>query len=86
MLGRWGSPSVGRPHIAAALIKGWRPGPQEAFDRFLADGGPARGPLPIETGAAVDLVHAADGVAVIRTLGSGSRARAAAGVACITCS
>ena len=36
------SPSVGRPHIADALIKaGHVRDRQEAFDRFLADGGPA---------------------------------------------
>ena len=36
------SPSVGRPHIADALIKaGHVRDRQEAFDKFLADGGPA---------------------------------------------
>jgi 3',5'-nucleoside bisphosphate phosphatase len=36
------SPSVGRPHIADALITaGHVEDRQEAFDRFLADGGPA---------------------------------------------
>ncbi len=39
------SPSVGRPHIADALIKaGHVRDRQEAFDRFLADGGPAHVP------------------------------------------
>ena len=36
------SPSVGRPHIADALVAaGWVADRTEAFDRFLADGGPA---------------------------------------------
>ena len=39
------SPSVGRPHIADALINaGHVRDRQEAFDRFLADGGPAHEP------------------------------------------
>src|SRR4029453_14782242 len=39
------SPSVGRPHIADALIEaGHVRDRQEAFDRFLADGGPAHVP------------------------------------------
>jgi len=61
------SPSVGRPHIADAMIKaGHVQDRQEAFDRFLADGGPAhvaRYAVPLERG--IDLVHAAGGVAVI---------------------
>jgi predicted metal-dependent phosphoesterase TrpH len=61
------SPSVGRPHIADALIKaGHVRDRQEAFDRFLADGGPAhvhRYTIEVERG--VDLVHEAGGVAVI---------------------
>src|SRR5829696_4569231 len=61
------SPSVGRPHIADALIKaGHVRDRQEAFDRFLADGGPAhvqRYAIELERG--IDLVHAAGGVAVI---------------------
>lgn len=61
------SPSVGRPHIADALIKaGHVHDRQEAFDRFLADGGPAhvhRYTIEVERG--IDLVHEAGGVAVI---------------------
>ena len=61
------SPSVGRPHIADALIKaGHVRDRQEAFDRFLADGGPAhvhRYTIEVERG--IDLVHEAGGVAVI---------------------
>ena len=61
------SPSVGRPHIADALIAaGWVADRTEAFDRFLADGGPAHvGRYAIEVGHGIDLVHAAGGVAVI---------------------
>lgn len=61
------SPSVGRPHIADALVAaGHVADRKEAFDRFLADGGPAhvtRYTIGIEQG--IDLVHAAGGVAVI---------------------
>ncbi|WP_375432444.1 PHP domain-containing protein [uncultured Friedmanniella sp.] len=61
------SPSVGRPHIADALIEaGHVKDRTEAFDRYLFDGGPAhvaRYALDLVDG--VDLVHAAGGVAVI---------------------
>jgi len=61
------SPSLGRPHIADALIEaGHVRDRQEAFDRFLADGGPAhvhRYTIEVERG--IDLVHEAGGVAVI---------------------
>lgn len=61
------SPSVGRPHIADAMIKAGHVGDrEEAFDRFLAEGGPAhvhRYAIELERG--IDLVHAAGGVAVI---------------------
>jgi predicted metal-dependent phosphoesterase TrpH len=61
------SPSVGRPHIADAMIKaGHVRDREEAFNRFLAEGGPAhveRYTIGIERG--IDLVHAAGGVAVI---------------------
>lgn len=61
------SPSVGRPHIADALVaRGHVADRKEAFDRFLADGGPAHVPrytIAIDRG--IDLVRAAGGVAVI---------------------
>jgi 3',5'-nucleoside bisphosphate phosphatase len=61
------SPSVGRPHIADAMIMaGHVRDREEAFDRFLAEGGPAhvqRYAIELERG--IDLVHAAGGVAVI---------------------
>jgi predicted metal-dependent phosphoesterase TrpH len=61
------SPSVGRPHIADALIKaGHVRDRQEAFDRFLADGGPAHvARYTIEVNRGIDLVHEAGGLAVI---------------------
>ena len=61
------SPSVGRPHIADALIKaGHVRDRQEAFDRFLADGGPAHVPrYTIEVECGIELVHEAGGLAVI---------------------
>jgi predicted metal-dependent phosphoesterase TrpH len=61
------SPSVGRPHIADALIKaGHVRDRQEAFDRFLADGGPAHvHRYTIEVDRGIDLVHDAGGLAVI---------------------
>jgi 3',5'-nucleoside bisphosphate phosphatase len=61
------SPSVGRPHIADALIRaGHVRDRQEAFDRFLADSGPAHVPrYTIEVGRGIDLIHEAGGLAVI---------------------
>ena len=61
------SPSVGRPHVADALIKaGHVRDRQEAFDRFLADGGPAHvHRYTIEVDRGIDLVHEAGGLAVI---------------------
>jgi predicted metal-dependent phosphoesterase TrpH len=62
-----GSPSVGRPHIADALVSaGYVADRAEAFDRFLADGGPAHVPrYAVALGRGIDLVHDAGGVAVI---------------------
>lgn len=61
------SPSVGRPHIADALVEaGHVKDRKEAFDRYLADGGPAhveRYTIPVAHG--IDLVRAAGGVPVI---------------------
>ena len=61
------SPSVGRPHIADAMVKAGHVADRtEAFDRFLADGGPAHVPryaVPVERG--IDLVHDAGGLAAI---------------------
>jgi hypothetical protein len=61
------SPSVGRPHIADALVAaGYVADRSEAFDRFLADGGPAHVPrYAVELSRGIDIVHDAGGVAVI---------------------
>ena len=71
------SPSVGRPHIADAMVKaGHVRDRTEAFDRFLADGGPAHVPrYAIDVERGIDLVHDAGGVAVIAHPGAaGARA------------
>jgi len=61
------SPSVGRPHIADALVAaGHVRDRREAFDRFLADGGPAHVTrYTIDVARGIDLVHGAGGVAVL---------------------
>ncbi len=61
------SPSVGRPHIADAMVAAGHVSDRtEAFDRYLADGGPAHVPrYAIEVGRGIDLVHAAGGAAVV---------------------
>jgi predicted metal-dependent phosphoesterase TrpH len=61
------SPSVGRPHIADAMVKAGHVADRtEAFERFLADGGPAHVPrYAIDVERGIDLVHDAGGVAVI---------------------
>jgi predicted metal-dependent phosphoesterase TrpH len=61
------SPSVGRPHIADALVAaGWVRDRTEAFDRFLADGGPAHvSRYAVGLARGIDLVRGAGGVAVI---------------------
>lgn len=61
-----GCASVGRPHIARALVRlGVVPNFQEAFNRFIADGGPAfvpsRGP---DVGEAIAAVKEAGGCSV----------------------
>lgn len=61
------SPSVGRPHIADALVAaGHVRDRREAFDKYLADGGPAHVTrYTIDVARGIDLVHGAGGVAVI---------------------
>jgi 3',5'-nucleoside bisphosphate phosphatase len=61
------SPSVGRPHIADALVAaGYVADRQEAFDRYLADGGPAHVPrYAVELSRGIDVIHDAGGVAII---------------------
>ncbi|TDD59133.1 PHP domain-containing protein [Kribbella antibiotica] len=62
-----GTPSVGRPHVADALVaNGTVVNRTEAFDRFLADGRAGHvSHYAIEPGHAIDLVRAAGGVPVI---------------------
>ena len=62
-----GDGMIGRPHIARALIAaGYVPDFQTAFDRYIAEGQPAFVPNDALTPAqAVDLIHAAHGVAVL---------------------
>lgn len=59
--------SIGRPHLADALVaQGYVVDRTEAFDRLLADGGPAFVPryaAPLEP--AIGLIRAAGGVAVL---------------------
>ncbi len=61
------SRSVGRPHLAAVLLKkGWITSIREAFDRFIGEGGPAFAEkfkmTPFE---AIELIVKAGGVAVL---------------------
>ncbi len=62
-----GGPVVGRPHMARVLVrKGIVHTPQEAFDGYLAAGGPAYVPkdkIGVEEG--LRLIHEAGGVAVM---------------------
>jgi hypothetical protein len=62
-----GTPSVGRPHVADALVaNGTVANRSEAFDRFLADGRAGHVPhYALEPGHAIDLVREAGGVPVI---------------------
>jgi predicted metal-dependent phosphoesterase TrpH len=61
------SPSVGRPHIADAMVEAGHVADRtEAFDRYLSDTGPAhvaRYAIPLPLG--IDMIRAAGGVAVI---------------------
>jgi predicted metal-dependent phosphoesterase TrpH len=62
-----GDASVGRPHVALALLeKGYVASINEAFDRYLANGGPAyvaREKLTPED--AIRMIHAAGGIAAV---------------------
>jgi len=62
-----GGDSIGRPHIAAILVrKGAAHSMADAFDRYLADGRPAYLPrLRLEAAEAAELTKASGGVAVI---------------------
>jgi hypothetical protein len=58
---------VGRPHFAELLVdRGAAGSYQDAFDRFLADGGPAHEPRSAPSLAhCISLIHAAGGLAVV---------------------
>jgi len=58
--------TLGRPHLARALLRrGHVASYEEAFARFLADGAPAFLPTAhVDPGAAIDVIHAAGGLAV----------------------
>jgi len=62
-----GTPSVGRPHVADALVaNGTVADRREAFDRFLADGKPGHvSHYAIAPERAIDLVREAGGVPII---------------------
>jgi len=57
---------IGRPHFARAMIaRGYVQSTQEAFDRFLADDGPAYATKAVLTPQnAVEAIHRAGGVAI----------------------
>lgn len=62
-----GAVSLGRPHVADVLVAAGVVGSRtEAFEQFLAEGRPAYVPrYATELGRAIDLLHAARGVAVL---------------------
>ncbi len=64
--------NLGRPHFALALVaKGYVSTPQEAFDRYLADGGSAFVPKDdLSPADAVALIHAVGGIAFLAHPGS----------------
>ena len=77
VLAHAGRGAVGRPHVARALVDaGFVREQREAFDRFIGNGRPAH--VPKETlfaADAIDLVHAAGGIAVFAHPGrDGTRA------------
>ena len=62
-----GESSIGRPHIAQAMVeKGYVNSVQEAFKKYLAEGKPAyaKGEL-ITVQETIDTIHSAHGIAVI---------------------
>ncbi|MEQ8822221.1 MAG: PHP domain-containing protein [Sumerlaeia bacterium] len=66
---------VGRPHIGKALLDAGHVSTlQEAFDKYLANGQPACVPkLMVEPKLAIDLIHAAGGIAVMAHPGLGDQ-------------
>ncbi len=62
-----GGESVGRPHIARALVnRGYVTSLQEAFDRYISNDGPAYVPrLRLTPPEVIEAIHRAGGVAVL---------------------
>ena len=76
VLAEAGGGAIGRPHIARALIAGgWVRDSRDAFDRYLGYKRPAFVPkLTLALVDAIDLVHAAGGLAILAHPGaSGTR-------------
>ncbi len=75
-----GPGTVGRPHIARALVEaGHVADPRQAFDRFLASGRPGYAPRPkVEPEEGIALIRGAGGVAVLAHPLGGSEAELAA--------
>ena len=67
VLGEASGSSLGRPHIAAAMVnRGLVANKDEAFDRYLGDRSPAFEPKPyMAAGDVIDLIHSVKGVAVL---------------------
>ena len=61
------SPSIGRPHVADALVaKGYCTDRDDAFDKWLREDRPGYVPrYATDLGAAINLIHEARGVAII---------------------
>ncbi|MDQ6931327.1 MAG: hypothetical protein M3126_11760, partial [Candidatus Eremiobacteraeota bacterium] len=67
VLARAGGGSIGRPHLARALVaKGYVSDTQEAFNRYIADDGDGYVALArLSTAEIIDLIHRSGGVAVV---------------------
>jgi predicted metal-dependent phosphoesterase TrpH len=81
-----GSATVGRPHIAQVLLrKGYVKSVSEAFDRYLADGGPAYVPRVLPTPAeAIGLIRQVGGIPVLAHPVYASRIDEPFGQVCLT--
>ena len=75
-----GDGAVGRPHIARAVVAGgWAGDLREAFERYLGNGKTAFVPKEnLALSEAIQLIHAAGGIAVLAHPGSLARDRVAA--------
>lgn len=67
VLAKAGKGALGRPHIAAVLVeKGYVSRTNEAFDKYIADGGPAYVPkYKMSPRQAIQYIHLAGGLAFI---------------------